>query len=257
MHSSKSIISAVVAISAIAGIGAASAADLPARTYTKAPAMVVDPAYNWSGFYIGGNVGGGWTHDSLTVEFPTVAGATFGSSSNRSAVVGGGQIGYNWQIQNFVIGVEGNYTAGRFNQTSISLDGLGFLRNVNYSTRDTWDAAVRAGFAANNWLFYGKGGYAGSRLNLNVVRNVDGLLESSASTTLNGFVAGAGIEYGFTPNWIVGLEYDYYGFAKRDLLNVATFNGFAAQNYRGIDPSEQTLTARLSYKFGGPVVAKY
>jgi hypothetical protein len=60
MRNSKFFVSGVIAIGTILGIGVASAADLAARPYTKAPPMVVDPVFNWTGFYIGAQVGGAW-----------------------------------------------------------------------------------------------------------------------------------------------------------------------------------------------------
>src|ERR1700760_1873279 len=98
-------------IAVLAGLFAATsamAADLPARTYTKAPVMMVDPGYNWSGFYIGGNVGYSWGRSGDTTTFTNGAGTLFttAASSNLDGVVGGGQIGYNWQTQNWVWGLE-------------------------------------------------------------------------------------------------------------------------------------------------------
>ena len=90
------------------GATSALAADLPARTYTKAPVMV-DPGYNWSGFYIGGNIGYSWGRSNDTSTLTNGAGTTLfttAGSSNLDGVVGGGQIGYNWQMQNWVWGLE-------------------------------------------------------------------------------------------------------------------------------------------------------
>ena len=85
MRNSNSIISAAVAFSAILGIGAASAADLPARTYTKAPAVVA-PVYDWSGFYIGGDVGGYWNRESAIT---TASPAGFGAPAVFGAALAG------------------------------------------------------------------------------------------------------------------------------------------------------------------------
>jgi outer membrane immunogenic protein len=252
----KFLIAAAGLVALTAPALAADMAPAP-QAYTKAPPPIIAAVYNWTGFYIGGNVGYGEARAGFIDEVVPEVILPFGSTVRRGNIVGGGQVGYNWQFQNIVFGVEGNYTGSRFNQTATVLDSSGLFRTMNYSMRDTWDISARVGFASNNWLFYGKGGYAGSGISLNVVRTNDGSLMSSASTNLDGFVAGAGIEYGITRNWIVGVEYDYYGFSKRDLLNVATFNGFIPQNYRNVDLSEQTVTARISYKFGGPVVARY
>src|ERR1700712_2545096 len=114
MNHSKSILSAVAVASAMFGVGAASAADLPARTYTKAPVMM-ETAYSWTGFYIGGNVGGAWGNtDYTTTNTPGGAGlpgifgvganialvnalGTGSVNSNNGQFTGGFQAGYNWQ----------------------------------------------------------------------------------------------------------------------------------------------------------------
>jgi outer membrane immunogenic protein len=91
----------------VIGSAAAFAADLPARTYTKAPAYV-DPGYNWSGFYAGVNVGYSWGRSSGTLSLSD-AGTIVNSASGRfnmDGVIGGGQIGYNWQKSNWVFGLE-------------------------------------------------------------------------------------------------------------------------------------------------------
>src|SRR5580698_1192695 len=97
--------SAAIAVGAVIGIGTASAADLPARTYTKAPAVVPPPVINWTGLYIGVEGGGGWGRDNWFYPTP----ATF-TNHNISGGVAGGVIGYNWQAPgtNWVFGVEGN-----------------------------------------------------------------------------------------------------------------------------------------------------
>jgi outer membrane immunogenic protein len=103
----------VAVLAGLFGATSAMAADLPARVYTKAPAFV-DPGYNWSGFYLGGNVGYSWGKSNDTSAFTNGAGTTLSASigsSNLDGVVGGGQAGYNWQVQNWVWGLEGDIQA--------------------------------------------------------------------------------------------------------------------------------------------------
>ena len=100
-----------IGIAAVASLVATSAfaADLPARTYTKAPAYV-DPGYNWTGFYLGGNVGYSWGRSSTTGSFlDATSGAALSpisSTFNMDGVIGGGQAGYNWQRDKWVFGLE-------------------------------------------------------------------------------------------------------------------------------------------------------
>ena len=101
---------ATLAFTAALGVGAASAADLGARPYTKAP-VFVDPIYNWAGFYIGANVGGAWANQQWinsanTTVFGDLAPGQ-GFRQRGSGVIGGGQMGYNWQAGNYVFGLEG------------------------------------------------------------------------------------------------------------------------------------------------------
>src|ERR1700674_3485639 len=103
MRISKFIISATVALSAFAGIGAASAADLAPRPYNKVP-VIVDPGYNWTGFYVGANLG--WSFGRSSTDY-TIAGLPFGSTSQRmDGILGGLQAGYNWQNGHGVFGLE-------------------------------------------------------------------------------------------------------------------------------------------------------
>jgi outer membrane immunogenic protein len=118
----KWTVPAAAVISAIVGISAAAAADLPMQTYTKAPVMV-DPSYNWSGFYIGGHAGADFLRNAKADVDPAddltashfVPGLTNGAiprsySANGSGFVGGAQLGYNWQIRNYVYGLETDFS---------------------------------------------------------------------------------------------------------------------------------------------------
>src|SRR5690242_20336216 len=115
MRNSTIIFSGLAVVAAFAGIGVASAADLPARTYTKAPVMVA-PAFNWSGFYLGGSVGGHWGNDRITTTTDTAGGFGVAGAAAIDALspttlkpqgfIGGVQAGYNWQVNTFLVGVE-------------------------------------------------------------------------------------------------------------------------------------------------------
>src|SRR6267378_1178156 len=128
MQYSKSMVSAIVASTALAGIGAASAADLAPRLYTKAPAMVVDPVYNWTGFYVGASAGYNWSRGDVgsdaTVAFTDPAIATFSIpiaaaqlaaipaalSTRANGFIGGVQAGYNRQWDRTVLGIEADFS---------------------------------------------------------------------------------------------------------------------------------------------------
>jgi outer membrane immunogenic protein len=161
--------------------------------------------YNWTGFYIGGNIGGGWANGSITDNF---TGVSFGA--HRSGVIGGGTGGYNWQVSpNFVVGIEGTFDGASLgtNTSNAVLTRFGTLQG---SVGTDWVStlAARFGFATNNWLFYGKagGGWADNTVS---ITNLTTGGSVSASNSNGGWLVGGGIEYGITPNWTWKLEYDY------------------------------------------------
>jgi outer membrane immunogenic protein len=239
------------------GLGAASAADLAARPYTKAPAYV-EPIFNWGGFYVGGHIGGAWTNQEWINTANTT---TFGDLSpgqgfrqRNSGVFGGGQMGYNWQANNFVFGLEG---------TISGLDNHGSVLNVfgagddQFSWRADWMATItgRAGVAVQNNLFYAKGGYAGVNNRLSVTDALPPATGSGSQTQWhNGWTVGAGWEYGITQNWIVGLEYDYAAFERKSYQLAGGAPGTYTFDAKPRDI--QSAVVRVSYKFG-PVVARY
>ncbi len=169
---------------------AASAADMPARPYAKAPA-VVSPAYNWSGFYIGAMGGFGWG----------------GSDSDASGGFGGGTIGYNWQLpgSQFVFGVEVD-AAGASIKDSITEDIGGILLTTESKINSFGSVTGRAGFAMDAALIYAKGGYAWA----NHKASISALGTTfSDSQTHSGYTVGGGLEYLFTPSWSAKAEYMY------------------------------------------------
>jgi outer membrane immunogenic protein len=253
------------AIGVILGSGMASAADLaPQGYYTKAPAVVV-AAYDWSGFYIGAN--GGWgqerTCETLTngaLGVP-VAPARAGCSSGSGAVLGG-QYGYRWQTGAFVFGAEAQGDWSNLKGANVSqvnplvtnqtkIEGLGLFTG-------------QVGYAWNNALFYAKGGAAVVADKYNGLSSATGIVVNQTSETRIGGVAGAGIEYGFTRNWSVALEYDHLFMGNDNKTFIST--GMGAGNLvpaggisraMNIGQNADMVTARINYRFGGPVVPRY
>ena len=252
------MIAALAATTAL-GVSAASAADLAARPYTKAPAYI-DSIYNWSGFYVGGHIGGAstneqWVNSANTTIFGDLAPGQ-GYRQRGSGIIGGGQIGYNWQANNVVFGVEGTL-AGLNNSGTVNNTVFGAGDDV-FSWRTNMLATVvgRAGIAVNNNLFYAKGGYAGANNRLSVVDNVANPSTGSGGQThwANGWTVGAGWEYGVTRNWIVGLEYNYAAFGSQTYQ----LGGLAGNYTFDAKPRDiQWAVVRASYKFDAPVLARY
>ncbi|TQF37283.1 acetylglucosamine transferase [Bradyrhizobium sp. UNPF46] len=253
------LIAAFACTTALVSTGVASAADLGTR-YTKAPAYV-EPLFNWTGFYVGGHIGGAWTNEQFINNGNT---STFGDlgpgqgfRQRNSGVMGGAQIGYNWQANNYVFGMEGTIS-GLDNKGSFTNTVFGLGLDDQFSWRANVLATIvgRAGFAVQNNLFYIKGGYAGVNNRLSVVDNVPNPSTGSGGQTHwhNGWTLGAGWEYGVTRNWIVGLEYNYAAFGSQTYQLGGTSGSYTFDT----KPRDiQWAVVRASYKFDAPVIGRY
>jgi outer membrane immunogenic protein len=217
----KQLLLAGVALSVAS---AASAADLRARPYTKAPPAVVSPAYNWSGFYIGAMGGFGWGS----------------GDSDASGGFGGGTIGYNWQLpgSQFVFGVEVD-AAGASIKESVTEDiGGGDLATLDSKINSFGSVTGRAGFAMDAALLYAKGGYAWA----NHKASLSALGTTfSDSQTHSGYTIGGGLEYLFTPSWSAKAEYMYTS------LGSETFNLGGPLDSGNID--FHTIKVGVNYHF--------
>jgi outer membrane immunogenic protein len=260
--------------------GAASAADMAPR-YTKAPPPVV-AVYNWTGFYIGGNVGGAW--DNKSSEVPTgnfvglVPPQAFPASITRSGFTGGGQIGYNWQAAQWVFGLEADFNYVDFKSASVSTVfanatafGAGAPPNTftyNVGRQDFFGTVRgRVGYAWDRFLVYATGGFAygnGITNTVTYTNSVPGAVYATfqgSSGDRFGYTVGAGFEYGFGNNWSVKAEYLWVDLSShnRTLVPVAV-TGTPATGFTFADSGgDRFSVARvgLNYRFGGPVVARY
>ena len=243
---------------------AASAADLPAKVYTKAP--VAAPVYNWGGFYIGLNAGGGSSHNcwNLTaIATGPVAATPSEGCSDATGGLAGGQFGYRWQATNWVFGLEAQGDWANLKGSNVSLTGtFGRFPFLNQTKTDAIGLFTgQVGYAWNNVLGYVKGGAAVTHNSYNgVVQTAVGAFPvgaafDGASGTRWGGAVGVGVEYGFAPNWSVAVEYDHL-FMGRSSSNIITPAGVFDRTER-IQQDVDMGTVRLNYTFGGPVVARY
>ncbi|WFU76771.1 outer membrane beta-barrel protein [Bradyrhizobium sp. CB2312] len=237
----KNLLLAAVSLVALSATAPALAADLAARPYTKAPAMVAT-IYDWSGFYIGINGGGGSSH--ATWDFVGI-----GREGSHDATGGtvGGQVGYRWQSGQWVFGVE-----GQGNWADFSGDNASALFATRNRTKiDAFGLITgQVGYAWNNVLVYVKGGAAVVSDKYEIF-GLGGPLLASTSDTRWGGTVGAGLEYGFAPNWSVGVEYNHIFLSDKDV----TFAGFAGSER--IKQDVDMGLVRLNYKFGGPIIGRY
>ncbi|MDE2330272.1 MAG: porin family protein [Bradyrhizobium sp.] len=277
----------VAVLAGLFGTASALAADLPARVYTKAPVMV-DPGYNWSGFYIGGNIGYSWGRSSDTSTFTNGAGTTLFTSTGSSdldGVVGGGQIGYNWQIQNWVWGLEadiqgtdehGNrdFTCPTGVCTASTLApgfALAFLIPgsaipVSMEQKIDWFGTVRGRVGAlisPRVLLYATGGLAYGGVNTNeTIATITGFSNTDVRV---GYTVGAGIEGAIGGNWTAKLEYLYVDLGRTSGSFATTIPAFGPggasgnlTSYYSSHISDNILRVGLNYRFNsGPVVARY
>jgi len=227
----------------------AMAADLPARPVLKAPPVAV---YNWTGCYVGGNVGGMWARKEWSnLTFPD-SGATF----NADSWIGGVQVGCNYQFAGgWVIGIQGDYdwtdAKGNANDTF-------FLFETDQTKiKSLASVTGRVGYAWDRFLGYVKGGYAWEQDDHTIWDQTTGFLLASASATRTGWTVGIGGEYAFT-EWLTGfVEYDYYDFGTKTSTFVFDDGSFANINIR---ETKSVAKVGLNMRFGpgsSPVVANY
>jgi outer membrane immunogenic protein len=253
----KKFLLGTVGLAALGMVTPASAADLAARPYTKAPPPIMAPIYDWTGFYIGGN--GGWGESHSCVDFFNATGIDFADGCrSRSGGLIGGQLGYRWQASQWVFGVEAQGDWADLSNTRLS------IINPLFSTRTKTDGiglfTGQIGYAWNASLFYFKGGAAVTDNRFSILSTLTGTELAAASATRWGGTVGVGWEYGFAPNWSAGIEYDHLfmgnsnnSFSVVNPINAAFLNDRISQDV-------DMVTLRINYRFGGygaPIVSKY
>ena len=205
---------------------AAGAADLGARPIGKSPVMAPVALYNWSGFYIGGH-GGGLFGEKDWTDATFLPPLSLGSH-DVEGFLAGAQAGFNIQTGNFVFGIEGQWSWTNSDGEHTCLQpivviGGPVIPGINCRTEMDWVATVagRVGYAFNNVLLYGKGGIAFASeehsIFLTGLPPPAGPALTGGGDTRTGWMAGAGIEYGITPNWSAKIEYNYMDFGSEQI----------------------------------------
>jgi outer membrane immunogenic protein len=251
-----------------AGVGSASAADLPRKAPMAAP--VVAPVYNWTGFYIGVHAGYAWTDSDSGVAFPGALAAfgvpfdAFGFSHDSDGFLFGGQIGFNYQVANWVFGVEADLSwtdiSGGFGPVPLTTGGVPLAGTAFSSAYDMeWFGTLRGrlGFAANNLLLYVTGGLAWGDIDVATATTAGGVTwAGGGGGTEVGWTIGAGVEWGFAPNWSLKLEYLYYDLDDVTLTVAGPAPVTTVSTYDN-DGHIVRLGVNYRFGFGGPVVARY
>jgi outer membrane immunogenic protein len=233
----------------------ARAADIapPAQSYY--PAAPLPPAtYDWSGLYIGGNVGAGLLADTFTpIGTGTAPGAPLGPTKvSPVGVIGGGQAGVNFEWAPWVIGAEVSWDSSAITATKTVADAGGTSESSTSNPQWIATATGRFGWASNDLLFYAKGGGAWMHVSYTqelVAGGISGPVQS-ISDNRSGFTAGAGLEYAFTENLSGRMEYDFMDFGTKN------YSGFTLTPV-SVRSNLSTLTAGINYRFnwagGGPL----
>lgn len=281
----------VLATLGVAALGSANAlaADLGVRRAVPAPVIAAPPVMTWTACYIGGNVGGAWGRNDITI--PNLATAalipasevTFSVppvSGRTSGFVGGGQVGCDYQFApNWVIGIEGSGSAANITgdvsppPVSFPIPGGGGVAQITstFHAKTEWLASAtgRLGWAAGPWLIYGKGGvaWAGEKYAAEIPIFQESL---AARETRTGWTVGGGVEWAFFNNWSAKLEYDFYNFSARNVNLTGFFPGIGPSTFPAGPISVPGVRVRqtisqvkfgINYRFGsyqaGPLVASY
>jgi outer membrane immunogenic protein len=253
------------------------AADLSMRPYSKAP-LYAESIYNWTGFYVGGNVGYSLGSSSNTETISnSLTGAIVATTTSRdnvNGVIGGGQLGYNWQMSRWVVGLEGDFEGSRERgSTRLVCPGCGDGPSDITSTltqRLNWFGTVRgrAGVLVTpSVLLYGTGGLAVGELD--TAGSISGPTVQGPGTavfprldsTRVGWTAGAGIEGRIGGNWTAKLEYLYMDLGTVSFGPLATTLLVPVRTNAGASYSshftDNMLRVGVNYIFNAPVVAKY
>lgn len=209
--------------------------------YYRGRGPVYSSPWNWTGFYIGGHAGYAWsdvTWDNVSLTGEPV-------NNDASGFIGGGQVGYNWQMGQVVLGIEGTFSGASLSGDAGSAIAPGV---VTYSTDINRIGTVtgRLGFAVDRFLVYAKGGWATATVEVSG-RNTALPDAFSISDRRNGWTVGGGLEYMATRNISLGIEYDYIDLGSTSYAGItAAALPFTINN---ADAQVHSVTARLNYRF--------
>jgi outer membrane immunogenic protein len=283
----KKFLLGTVALAAVAAVNSASAADLPTRPIYKAP-VVVPVEYSWTGCYIGVNVGGKSAHTDGSVDIAAANGVGGPSPANSfpltgndsSTVIGGGQVGCNYQTGHIVFGIEGDADWQRWSTTRTFAGAATpttnlFVPGDTFDVSSKWQASIRGrlGYAWDRALIYATGGvgFTNVRVGTNFIpvtvlgTPFPGTIATD-SQTFAGPTVGGGFEYAIWQNVSFGVEgrYTWYGSHTFNSGLVATsanpgpvFTFAPATTTLKLNTLE--VPARLNWRFGwdSPVVSRY
>ena len=236
------VLSGALALAAFtaASVISAQAADLPPAPPmpTKAPIAYAPKLFDWTGIYVGGHLGGGFSESSWSDPITGIGNGTF----NNFGFLGGGQVGANVQFNRLVLGLEGDFSWTSLKQTSRDSIGEGISTTVPWTSTITG----RVGAAFDRLLVYGKGGFA-------LAQDQSSLTDLGGNTATNSFMrkgwtVGAGIEYALDDHWSAKIEYDYLGFGSQTMSFVTPLETVGSDASLNV----QEVKAGVNFRFNGP-----
>ncbi len=215
-------------------------------------------AANWTGFYLGGNVGSGVGRNRSSL---TALGFTDTFNLAPDGYNGGVQAGYNWQAGNFVFGVEADIQASAQRDNKTCVATCSQLISAAYDAKLPYfgTARGRIGYAVGSTLFYATGGYAYGNVKTDITTNFVGVATTGLRSDRDGYAVGGGIETPFTflglfgPSWTTKAEYLYVDLGRA--TQTFTASGLTFTNSTRVQ--EHIFRTGINYHFNSPVVAKY
>ena len=274
----KNHLLAVVGLMVVAGSAMAADMRYPARRPAPGPAYVPPPApvpySSWTGYYFGGNIGYSWGRVENDVSITGLPATLFGISTASLArgdrdhqdvdgVIGGIQSGYNWQVGNWVMGMESDFQ-GSGQEGDTRYCGLGgttcAVASLDASHRLSWFGTARSRLGilvTPSTLLYGTAGVAYGQVKSDYTLN----LFNTQAATLNfkdvkaGWTAGAGVEFALAGNWSTKLEYLYMDLGTNEIsVSVGGVNAKVDRQF-----TDHIARLGVNYRFGGggPVYANY
>jgi outer membrane immunogenic protein len=235
-------------------LGTAAAADLT----VKAPPVPL--GIDWSGFYVGGEIGG--QSSNINLSNPTLG--TVGYQADHDSFALGGFFGAQRQFGSVVVGVEGGYLAGFFHANVTPPGGgpttaLSIFFNPNgtgtayTNLQDIWSGGARIGWASGNLMAYVTGGYATASFKFSAenIPPSPPASEQATARTDGGYIGG-GIDWAANNNWIVGAEFRHYEFGAKTVTATVVQSPPFTETVRFATRTE-TAMVRVSYKFGWPI----
>jgi outer membrane immunogenic protein len=221
-------------------------------------AFAAPVTYNWSGFYVGANAGWAWGRQSTA---PIISGSGPVSTSTAiSGVIGGGQIGYNWQFNRIVLGLEADFQASGQNgdfTTNNSVAGVTVTKTANEKLDYFGTVRGRIGYTWSQYLAYFTGGWAYGHATFSGVDAAIGAFDvfSGPGNMANGWTVGGGLEWAFLDRWSAKIEYLYVDFGSDSRTSITN----TARNVTGTsnDLTDNIVRVGVNYRFGGPVISKY